>query len=61
MPPEPWTSTQLFQREVKAEELREFIRTNASEEFLSQHSQVLGEEGGEGGVEELAGLFQEMY
>ena len=64
VPPEPWTSTQLFQREVKAEELREFIRTNASEEFLSQHSQVLGEEGGEGGgeggVEELAGLFQEM-
>lgn len=61
VPPRPWTPTQLYQ-EAGKEEVRDFIASHASEEFLSHHSGTLARAGGrETGGEELAKLFQEMY
>lgn len=65
VPPEPWTTTQLLHKEVSHEKVLEFIRTHASEEFLSQHSRTLEDKDAEGEeepvTEELTSLFQEMY
>lgn len=65
VPPEPWSTAQLFQKEVGPEEVLEFIRANASGEFLSEHAKALEDRGTkerEGPeMEELVSLFQEMY
>ena len=62
VPPEPWTLAQLHGKEVDSEEIREFIRSHASQEFLQSHTKALGE-GGEPSeqVGEIVELFQDMY
>ena len=43
IPPEPWTVKELHSRSVTADEIQQFIRENASQEFLEEHRDVVGE------------------
>lgn len=68
VPPTPWTAAQLYQNEVKQEELRDFIISHASEEFLEEHASLISKGSAEEETqcedtcdEELVRLFQEMY
>lgn len=68
VPPAPWTPAQLYQNKVGKEEVREFIRDHASEDFLSEHASSFGKgseeertEKPQGGDQELVRLFETMY
>lgn len=71
VPPEPWSSEELWRKDVKSEEIASFIKDNASSEFLEEHRKVLyGEQDEEersetssvgARQEELVRLFKDMY
>jgi hypothetical protein len=62
VPPTPWTQAQLFQDEANGEEVKEFITKHASEEFLTENTDILGKGStGEAQSQDLVRLFQEMY
>ena len=67
VPAAPWTAAQLYQNEVKGEELREFIVSHASEDFIEEHASLIGKrstediQSGDACDQELVRLFQEMY
>lgn len=71
VPPQPWTSEELHGGSVGVKQIQQFIRENASEEFIEENREVLGETceegqasgGGSGKADlaELIELFQSMY
>ncbi len=62
LPPSPWTKEELWQKKVKADELRTFMLENGSCEFIEEHKSVLESDATEGSVDdELIRAFQDMY
>ena len=71
VPPEPWTSEELHSRNISTEQIRQFICENASQEFLEEHREIVGEahKGGASAIAstrkadlaELIEVFQTMY
>lgn len=70
VPPQPWTNEDLHSGSIDAEQIQQFICENASEEFLKENGEILGEthEGGasvvatrKADLTELIELFQSMY
>lgn len=70
IPPQPWTSEELHSGNISVEQIQRFICENASQEFIEENKEILGE-ACEGGVSvvgsrkadlgELIELFQSMY
>ena len=57
IPPTPWTEEEMQQGLVKANELQEFIRENASAEFLQEHFDVVNRTN----LQDLIEVFRSMY
>ena len=57
IPPTTWTQEELQEGLVEACELQEFIRSNASAEFLQEHSEVINGTS----TKDLIAVFQTMY
>lgn len=55
VPPTPWTPQQLYQKEVEKDDLREFIKTHASQDFILEHASKLGKDADTAGILEVAG------
>ena len=60
LPPSPWTKEQLLQKEANPEEVRTFIKENASSKFLEEHSTILQCERTGEDDDKLFQLFQKM-
>lgn len=61
VPPVPWTMSKLWEKEVKADKIRDFIKENASSEFLEEHRCVLNMNSGKDDDDDMVKLFQELY
>ncbi len=70
IPPQPWSNEELHSGSISAEQIRQFICENASEEFLEENKEIVGEtqEGGasvvatgKADLTELIELLQSMY
>lgn len=70
IPPIPWTAKELHKRQVAIEDIHQFICENASQEFLEEHKDVVGDLPLEKAssaakpkcdLKELIEVFQSMY